>query len=853
MSLAETLQSTRVQRLALGASAFAVAVLLLLTIQNTAAPNINLEYGDTSIRFSADRSWTLYPGDCVNLSWDLEGIQSLYINDYGRIGRDEMTFCPAINATSSIMEVTAQNGVYRRLELEIRHLPDLIFYVFGFVGLLGSGLLSLYFLNTFRLDRPLPVAWFLTVLNLLLISGGAIRLSPVMQPLIDEDDGSVAVRFWAERGSLIFPHECVEVGWSVSGAQSLTYKGQDVTMAGNPGMGTHCAGDGVAATLDVISSDGASRRYTLEIHSLFPESQQQPGFIYWSLLVLIISFIVFAPLVVQSALTLRPRFASPDFVAVIGCILFVFALFAPLGYDSIAHWENQILRAYIEGGSLGFLAAEFVSRFMAPVFPVLSYALHTESFLGNHLVNCLTLAGLMVAVYGIMRRLKIASLYAFLVAALFTAYPVNSMLLSMRSMPLNISKLSLFVAIYFILDFKRNPRRLALVGCWLALLHNVATYETAYPLILLIPALWWLTRPTSFRRNVTLTCMWYLIPLFKGAYTILLYATGRDFYQSGLLRGGSQTQATIQQLFAAVIEAMREVISYTFVEGWREAFNSTIGDVWWASILLPLAIVGGVAWYLVRQSDPSQCPAGRDIGRSVLIGFLLVPASVVALLWLPLYANDLWRPFLYVPLGASIALFGVLLAATKRIRNFKYRERVLIALCLALLIPALSRLQLQGRGHVQSADRKAKILHNVLEIAPRLEPSTQLLIVTPMENEALQQLGIFEFIHWDMINSAFYVLYGSEAPERAYFCLSWRICSTKGDEETIFDSDAPGELLQRTLVFKLNEDLSLELIDDPVSELALDLDIRYDASTLYDPDAPLPPRAESMLGPAIRR
>ena len=853
MSLVKTMQSARVQRLALVASAFAVAVLLLLTIQNTPAPNINLEYGDTSIRFSADRSWTLYPGDCVNLSWEMEGIQSLYINDYGRIGRDEMTFCPGINATSPVIEVTAQNGVYRRLALEIRHLPDLVLYVLGFAGLLGPILLGLYFLNTFELDRPMPVAWMLVVMNLLLIIGGAIRLSPVMQPLIDEDDGSVAVRVWAERGSIIFPHECVEVGWSVSGAQSLTYKGRDVTVAGNPGMGTHCAGDGVAAILDVISSDGVSRQYMLEIHSLFPESQNPSFFVIWSIFVCIVCLIVFARYAVDILITYRPVRHSTDYASVIGCFAFVIALYLPIGFDSIAQWENQILHAYIEGGSPGIYATELVSRFMALVFRMPAYWISSETFIGYHLVNCLTLAATMAGVYGILRRLKVAPLFAFLVAALFTAYPVNPMLLSTRSIFLNVSRLSFFVAIYFMLEFKRKPGRLALVGCWLALLHNVATYETAYPLILLIPALWWLTRPTMFRRNITLTCMWYLIPLFKGAYMLLLYATGRKFYQSGLLRGGSHTQSTIQDIAAAVIEATGKVISYSFFEGWQEAFNSTGDDLWWGSILILLAIVSGVAWYLVRQSDPSQWPAARDIGRSVLIGFLLVPASAVALLWLPLYANDLWRPYLYVPLGAAIVVFGITLAAVSPIRNVRHRDRLMIALCLVLLIPALSRLQLQGRGHVQSADRKAKILHSVLEIAPRLEPSTQLLIVTPMENEALKGLDIFEFIQRDMINSAFYVLYGSEAPERAYFCLSWRICSTRGDVETIFNSDAPGELLQRTLVFKLNEDLSLELIDDPVSELALDLDIRYDASTLYDPDAPLPPRAESMLGPAIRR
>ena len=122
-----------------------------------------------------------------------------------------------------------------------------------------------------------------------------------------------------------------------------------------------------------------------------------------------------------------------------------------------------------------------------------------------------------------------------------------------------------------------------------------------------------------------------------------------------------------------------------------------------------------------------------------------------------------------------------------------------------------------------------------------------------MDNDVLKQLGIFEFIRRDMINSAFNVLYGQGAPERAYFCLSWRICSTREGEETVFNSGAPGELLQRTLVFQLNEDLTLELLQDPVAALALDLDVSYDAGRLYEPDAPLPQRAATMLGPALRR
>ena len=852
MNVTRMMQSCGFRRFAALAILLGTALLLFVLMRSVPAPAIDLAYTDTTIQIAADHAWTFYPGDCVNLSWEMEGIQSLYINDYGRIGRDSMKFCPAINATSPVIEVTAQNGIYRRLALEIMHLPDLIFYLFGFVALLGSALLSVYFLKHYKLDRPLPVKRFLIALLLLAALGTAVRLSPASQPLIDEDNGSVAVRFWAERDRIIFPHECLAVGWSVSGARSLKYQGRDVTNAGNPVSATHCAGEGRAATLEVTAADGATIRHTLEIDSLLPESQNPPAFAIWSTFEFLFGFIVFARLAADLVTRYWPGRHAADYAAALGCLSFVIALHLPLGFDSIAQWENWILHSYIEGGSPGFFGTELVSRFMALAIRMPAYWLSSESFLGYNLVNCLTLAGTTVVFYGILRLLGLAPLFAFLMALLFMTYPVNPMLLSLRSNLINFSRLSFFLAVFCMLDFKRNPRRMALAGCWIALLYNVSTYETAYPLILLTPLLWWLARAAS-RRNVILTSMWCLIPLFKGAHLLLLYATGRDFYQSGLLRGGSQTAETMLDTLASIFEPARRVISYSFVEGWQDALKSLDGDLWWGSILILLAIAGGVACYLVRQSDLSRWPAARDVGKTVLTGFVVVPVSAVALLWLPLYAGDLWRPYLYVPLGASIALIGVALAVTTPIRNLKYRQLALIAVWLALLIPALSRLQLQGRSFVESADQKARILHQVLEIAPSVEPTTQLLIVTPMENEALKKLGIFEFIHWDMINSAFYVLYGNGAPERAYFCLSWRICSTREGEETLFSSAAPGELLQRTLVFKLTEELALERVKDPVEFLALDIDVSYDPGLLYDPDAPLPPRAATMLGPALHR
>ena len=42
--------------------------------------------------------------------WELEGIQSVYINGEGKVGRDEMEFCPTPNHVDVVFEITAGTG-----------------------------------------------------------------------------------------------------------------------------------------------------------------------------------------------------------------------------------------------------------------------------------------------------------------------------------------------------------------------------------------------------------------------------------------------------------------------------------------------------------------------------------------------------------------------------------------------------------------------------------------------------------------------------------------------------------------------------------------------------------------------
>ena len=61
-------------------------LLLLAGIAGTPAPFIESEFGGASVDIAADRAWVLLPQGCVTISWDLEGILSIYIDDQGKIG-----------------------------------------------------------------------------------------------------------------------------------------------------------------------------------------------------------------------------------------------------------------------------------------------------------------------------------------------------------------------------------------------------------------------------------------------------------------------------------------------------------------------------------------------------------------------------------------------------------------------------------------------------------------------------------------------------------------------------------------------------------------------------------------------
>ncbi len=840
------------RRLTSFAAALATCLILILTVLNSPAPSINRAYDDTTVFISADRAWTFFPGDCLTIRWRLEGIASLRVDGAGKIGADEMRFCPAINATSPLFEARAQDGIYRSFRLDIRHLPDLLFYLLGFVAFVGSPLLAAYYFLSRSPERCRPLDWLAIGALALSVLGGWLRLQTYEPRAIDEAKGGVALHLWAEHDRILFPHECVDIWWSVVGAQSVRFNGRVIASENNPAKAEHCAEDGESARLEVVNEAGESASYSLPIRSFFPQRSVPPPYLTLSLVGIALSLLIFGPLAARYAQRLRRRESRADAAAIFGCFLVVFVLYLPFGFDSSAHWEAWIIHGYTEGGTLSYYATEAVSRPWVNLPRSLAYLISSETFVGYHLVNYGFYAGSMALLFIILRQLGVAPLYAFLTAMLFMFYPVNDDFMSLRRLPNNFSTVSLLLAGSLFLDYCRKPRRLTLLGLWLGLLFCVGSNETGYGIILIAPLLLWPRHGRrNWRRNLNLSAVWYLAPAFKIAFVILLLASGRDFYQSGLIGADAdpRKQATVLDTF---VEVAGVVYERAFVLGWQDALAALGGNRWWLPTLITLAAVVAIAWLHLREDKYAQQPTTRQIVIALGCGLLLIIAAISVLMWLPFYRADSWRIYMLAPIGASVAVFSLILLIVSPVGDNLRRNVIAVGLCLLLLAPAGSRLFTQHDGFIESAHSKARILHRVLEIAPELAPETQIAMVTKMDHLELRARGIGEFLNNDMLDSALRVLYQDGAPEFAYFCHSIDDCGEFSGSETLFSSASPGELLQRTLVFQLYEDLSVSLVDEPAAFLGLEIEAPYDASALYNADAPLPPRARTMLAAALR-
>ena len=740
-------------------------ILLGLRIHLEPAPGIDTGFAGASVALSADRAWTIRPGQCASVRWELEGIASVYVNHEGKVGQDEMAFCPTPSNRDLIFEITSASGETRSFKLIIKSLPAAIQTWLVFMMLLSPFLVAGYYLATLRLERRSisDLSPFLLLAALLLL------------------------------------------GLLIQTAQ--------------PGF--------IAGVLDRMGAIFKS--------------------LSWQRLGLVLAGVIYLPLIIQVLRRGRQNEITSELAAA-GAFFFVaLLLFAPAGFESIGQWEIWPFQSYLEGRP-SKAEYELIVRFWVLVPHVAAMTISPDSFVGYHLVNLFLFWGMMVAFYAIMRQLGAPPWLAFLAAILFLVYPVNSRLMSIRSFRATFGKLSLLAGIAFILECRENPSRLRLLGVWLGLLFNVGTYESALVIILVTPLLWWWREPRQIWSNINLTAIWYLVPIAKAAHILLMLLDKRFFYGSWFISGSQASGLVTLDKVGEYVDRVVSVYRRAFIDGWGESLSALGQNKSIALTAITLALVGAVAAWLARRTEAERrFPPRRSTLGAMLAGLLFILPSIGVLMWTK-HAGDLWRMYIYVPIGAAIFVMGLVVLVSAPVKSARLRQAFVIGLALLLIWPGLSRLYAQQAAIQQNAAAKAGILRQIVEQAPDFQDGAHLILFTTLSHDALERLGIRE-LRYNMFESAMHMLYQDRRPLASFMCIYDLGCSRDDNYLQYIDRDFLGadETYNDVVMFQLHADLRAELLLELPPELRERERNHYDPQRLIDVAAPPPPRARSLL------
>ena len=741
-------------------------LLLAAAIQLSPAPTVDTAFGGASVALSADRAWTLLPGQCATVRWDLEGIQSLYVNGEGKVGQDEMAFCPTPRRMHLRFEITAGNGEARDFNFVIQSLPAAAQAWLLMLGLVLPLPIAGYYFATMRLER----------------------------------------RAFTDATPLLLLLAALLTGLHLQAAQP----------------------DFISNMLD-------------QMHGIFRTRA-------WQALGFALAGIIYLPLAWQALRGGLQQRRRADFIAIAAFAL-VLLLVMQLGLESVPQWETWNNQAFLEGRH-SQVEHEFAVRFWLAIPHALSTAISPDTFAGYHLVNFLCFWGILTLFYAILRQFRVAPWLAFLATILFLFYPVNERLTSIRANTLTLHKLSFLTALYFIMCVRESPGRLRLLGVWLALLINVGTYEGGLAMLLVSPLLWWLRKPRQMWGNISLTAIWYLVPIAKAAHVLLLTMAGRGYYGAWYV----SNEVIAPEMAHEYLGRVANVYYQTFVAGWVEGVNSISQNSWAAPTITTLALTGLTAAILAREDTQGKTiPRPRKIAEATAVGFVLILPAIGILMWFSRYARGLWQIYNFVPIGATIAVLGLLALATTFVKRPRLRQTVIVSCSLLLIWTGLSRLYLQRWEHHLQADAKARVLQQIVEQAPGFVEGANMMLFTKMQSDELIDKGIHE-LYSNMFDSAMFIFYEQRRPIVATVCKYGKRCSRYDTILRFTNRDflSADEDYRDVVIFQLHEDLRVELLRELPPELRERAVNRYDPERLIDFSAPLPPRARSLLGAAWR-
>jgi hypothetical protein len=776
-----------------------IIILGLSSLNSWQPATIQTTAGTATVDISSDKSWMFPFSDCPTITWNIEGINALYVDGEGKIGSDTIVFCPQVNLSSVEFEVVDQNDITRNYTFKIHYWLDELLYALSFAGIAYAGIACVYFLLISDITRKPPIGFSVFLLLSLSIGVGIIRNNAVSAPVIDVRQGNTFIYFSANTNQALFPEECIDIRWQIVNADGVTINGIEHPLAGTS---QHCQQDGDVTHLRVHGSD---KSFEIPLNFLFPHLPNTSWYAVLSIIALIICVLVYSPLLWQIIYGGWQAGYRQDFVVVGSLFLLAMILYIPFGWSHVGHWEEWVIKAYVQGMPNTWLDTELRTRLFVIVPHTLAHILTPNSFIGYNVIHMLMFLGKSIFLYGILRKLNLPLLLAFLVSALFMVYPVNSAIMSLRSFPMQFSTLSLLLAGYLILHIREYPSRLGTIGVWLALLFNVGSNESGYLIILIAPMFWLGLEGRLNWKSIQLTAIWLMMPAVRLAFTFALLASERGFYLSGDLDSMAGTPLErLNLIFRALINSYLE----TYPTGWAEAVTTLLTPDYLIWSVIGTVIVLLTAWWLIRQDEIIL--SIRQHIKLIFWGLIFLIPAVGVMISLDFYRNDTWRVFFYAPISGAVVVIGILSLLVTRISSKSIRHGVLLFAIGLIFIPSLSRALNQHDYFVNHAIVKEEFFHAFTTQAPAINPSAQVIVVSDLSFDDLRDVGLFELIRRDMFQSALYLLYDKVTPDYVFVCIMDDLCNAS-DDGLIVNFPLREIPYDDLIVFHLDTDLTLTL------------------------------------------
>ena len=148
----------------------ALLLAIALAVWQSPVPHLAITFGETTIDVRAGSTWSLGPGDCLQIRWAFDGDLPIHVDGREWHESGEQQFCPSILKPSPLIEMTDhRRDAYFSHSLNIQYLPGFLVNVLGLAALGFFPLIASYYLWTNDPDkRPALRTIFLAALALCL-------------------------------------------------------------------------------------------------------------------------------------------------------------------------------------------------------------------------------------------------------------------------------------------------------------------------------------------------------------------------------------------------------------------------------------------------------------------------------------------------------------------------------------------------------------------------------------------------------------------------------------------------------------------------------------------------------------